>query len=74
MATESESNGASKETNSKSRVSDKELVEALKVEWKLMWSERFNDKTKAEGVSVATIALYKLIEARLSMQPGTLRP
>ena len=52
MATESESKGASKETNSKSKVSDKELVETLKVEWKLMWSERFDDKTKAEGVSV----------------------
>jgi hypothetical protein len=32
---------------------EKRLVEELKVEWKLMWSERFNDKTRAEGVSVA---------------------
>jgi hypothetical protein len=31
----------------------KRLVEELKVEWKLMWSERFNDKARAEGVSVA---------------------
>jgi hypothetical protein len=31
----------------------KKLVEELKGEWKLMWSERFNDKVKAEGVSVA---------------------
>ncbi len=29
----------------------KELVDNLKVEWKLMWDERFDDKTKAEGVS-----------------------
>ncbi len=29
----------------------KELVEKLKVEWKLLWSERFNDKVKAEGIS-----------------------
>jgi hypothetical protein len=28
------------------------LVEGLKVQWKLMWSERYNDKAKAEGVSV----------------------
>jgi hypothetical protein len=34
----------------------KKLVEELKVQWKLMWSERFNDKTKAEGVSVADYA------------------
>lgn len=31
----------------------KKLVEELKVQWKLMWSERFNDRAKAEGVSVA---------------------
>jgi hypothetical protein len=31
----------------------KKLVEELKGEWKLLWSERFNDKVKAEGVSVA---------------------
>ena len=30
----------------------KELVEKLKVEWKLLWSERFDDKVRAEGVSV----------------------
>jgi hypothetical protein len=30
----------------------KELVEKLKVQWKLLWSERFNDKVRAEGVSV----------------------
>ena len=27
------------------------MVEALKTEWKLMWSERFDDKVVAEGVS-----------------------
>jgi hypothetical protein len=30
----------------------KELVEKLKVEWKLLWSERYDDKVRAEGVSV----------------------
>jgi hypothetical protein len=29
----------------------KQLVEELKVDWKLMWAERFNDKIRAEGVS-----------------------
>lgn len=29
----------------------KELVETLKVQWKLLWNERFNDKLRAEGVS-----------------------
>ncbi len=30
----------------------KKLVEKLKVEWKLLWSESFNDKVRAEDVSV----------------------
>ncbi len=29
----------------------KELVETLKVQWKLLWTERFNDKERAEAVS-----------------------
>src|SRR5271169_1684090 len=29
----------------------KEMVESLKVQWKLLWIERFNDKVRAEGVS-----------------------
>ena len=29
----------------------KVLVESLKSEWKLMWTERYDDKTRAEGVS-----------------------
>ena len=37
----------------------KELVEKLKVQWKLLWDERFNDKVRAEGVSVTDyIPLY----------------
>jgi hypothetical protein len=34
------------------RAAQKQLVEELKVEWKAMWSERFNDKVVAEGISV----------------------
>jgi hypothetical protein len=30
----------------------KELAEKLKVQWKLLWSERFDDKVRAEGVSI----------------------
>ena len=30
----------------------KKLVEELKAQWKLLWSERFEDKLRAEGVSV----------------------
>jgi hypothetical protein len=29
----------------------KELVETLKVQWKLLWNERYTDKVRAEGVS-----------------------
>lgn len=31
----------------------KELVEELKVQWKLLWNERVNDEVRAEGISVA---------------------
>ena len=30
----------------------KKLVEEINVQWKLLWSERFDDKERAEGVSV----------------------
>ena len=43
----------------------KELVEKLKVQWKLLWSERFNDKVRAEGVSVSDYA-------SLSVERGTI--
>jgi len=32
---------------------EKKLVEELKVEWKKLWTERFDDKQRAEGVSAA---------------------
>ena len=35
---------------------EKEMVEQLKVQWKLLWSERFNDKTRAEDVSLKNYA------------------
>ena len=44
--------GDTSEGNTK-REAQKKLVEELKGEWKLMWSERFDDKAKAEGVSIA---------------------
>ena len=42
----------------------KELVESLKVQWKLLWSERFNDRERAEDVSLADYAA-------LSVERGT---
>ena len=35
------------------RKTDSELVSELKGQWKLMWQERFNDKVKAEGISLS---------------------
>jgi len=40
------------------------LVEQLKVQWKLLWSERFDDKIRAEGISLAD---YE----KLQVQKGT---
>ncbi|MGB9841290.1 MAG: hypothetical protein ACPLKZ_01045 [Candidatus Bathyarchaeales archaeon] len=32
-------------------LNDKELVEILKIEWKRLWSERLDDKVRAEGIA-----------------------
>ena len=34
----------------------KEMVEALRVEWKRLWQERFDDKVRAEGVAAGDYA------------------
>ncbi|MGB9914299.1 MAG: hypothetical protein ACPLIG_00735 [Candidatus Bathyarchaeales archaeon] len=34
-------------------LNDKELVETLKIEWKRLWSERLDDKVRAEGIATA---------------------
>lgn len=52
MQTNNETKTSEKKTKESSYEAQKKLVEELKVQWKLMWSERFNDKIKAEGVSV----------------------
>jgi len=38
----------------------KKLVEDLKVQWKLLWSERFDDKERAEGISVDDYSLLRV--------------
>jgi hypothetical protein len=44
---------ANSEENSESKAeAQKKLVAEVKAQWKLLWSERFDDKVKAEGVSV----------------------
>jgi hypothetical protein len=35
----------------------KKLIEELKTQWKLLWSERFDDRVRAEGVSVNDYAI-----------------
>ena len=34
----------------------KKMVEEIKVQWKLLWNERFDDKIRAEGVSIKDYA------------------
>ena len=43
----------------------KQLIEELKAQWKLMWSERFDDSVRAEGVSVNEYAI-------LDVEKGTI--
>jgi hypothetical protein len=38
----------------------KKLVEELKVQWELLWSERFDDKERAEGISVDDYSLLRV--------------
>ena len=54
MKVNKDSSQASDDTSLESIIkAQKEIVEKLKVQWKLLWSERFNDKVRAEGVSVS---------------------
>ncbi len=38
----------------------KRLIEELKSQWKLLWSERFDDRVRAEGVSVNDYAILDI--------------
>jgi hypothetical protein len=38
----------------------KALIEDLKTQWKLLWSERFDDRVRAEGVSVNDYAILDI--------------
>jgi hypothetical protein len=38
----------------------KQLVEELNVQWKLLWNERFNDRVRAEGVSVGNYDILRV--------------
>ena len=54
------------QVNDSNKVSDskvdtqKELIEELKAQWKLLWSERFDDKVRAEGVSINDYAILDI--------------
>jgi hypothetical protein len=43
-----------------SSTQEKAAVEKLKAEWKLLWSNRFDDKIRAEGVSVENYTALKV--------------
>jgi hypothetical protein len=43
----------------------KQLIEELKAQWKLLWIERFHDRVRAEGVSVNDYAI-------LDVEKGTI--
>ena len=64
-----ETGGSSKDfsvEDRKARVAaQKQLIEELKAQWKLLWSERFDDRVRAEGVSVNDYAI-------LDVEKGTI--
>jgi hypothetical protein len=37
-------------------LTQKEMVEELKIQWKKLWQERLDDKVRAEGVAIADYA------------------
>ena len=52
MQVNNETTKSSNSQNSESKLqTQKKLVEDLKVEWKQMWTQRYDDKERAEGVS-----------------------
>lgn len=54
MQTPEESQKLPENTDCHSKVqTQKKLVEELKIQWRLLWSQRFEDKVRAEGVSTA---------------------
>jgi hypothetical protein len=57
-------NGQSKVSVSKLDA-QKALIEELKAQWKLLWRERFDDRVRAEGVSVNDYAI-------LDVEKGTI--
>ena len=57
MQTDSDSDKGSDEHSSRGKSQNqKRLVEELIVQWKLLWGERFDDKIRAEGISVTDYA------------------
>lgn len=63
-ATKEEANFSEKDR--KERIeAQKQLITELKTQWKLMWSERFDDRVRAEGVSVNDYAI-------LDVEKGTI--
>ena len=53
MQVEKSTNSSNVKSERTRREAQKELIDELKVEWKSMWIERYNDKIVAEGISVA---------------------
>ena len=64
-----ETGGSSKDFSGEDRkarvAAQKQLIEELKAQWKLLWSERFDDRVRAEGVSVNDYAI-------LDVEKGTI--
>ena len=59
MITSSSANAAN-ETFADRLAAQKKLIEDLKVQWKLLWSERYDDKLLAEGVSVSNYDILRV--------------
>jgi hypothetical protein len=64
-ATESSKKDFSSEDRKARAEAQKQLIEDLKAQWKLLWSERFDDRVRAEGVSVNDYAI-------LDVEKGTI--
>jgi hypothetical protein len=48
------------ETDELKQKTDTAAVNELKAQWKLLWTERFNDKVKAESISVANYSALNI--------------
>jgi hypothetical protein len=51
----------------------KKMIEEIKIQWKMLWVERLDDKVRAEGIATGDYSSCLLTKVRLFMLRATSR-